>query len=165
MEINPFIYIRYIALLRESKVGKNMKNAIKLFTVLLLTVFTVHICYAGVMVKEIGARGIIPADYSNYIVKPHANGNNGMICLNGVCAHPTVVLSGIPDNYNIRLHSDKLFQSYVSDIILHEVDSSELLDHKKAAAYAADYDDEKINDTAAYQNRKDGSIVILKRTN
>ena len=128
-----------------------MKNVIKLFTVLLLTVFTVQIGYAGTVMLK----GDKPAG-AQFCTMGGSCGTNYLV---------QTSVDGIPNNYNIRLYSDKLFQSYVSDIILHEVDSSDLINNKKAAAYAADTEDEKINDTAAYQNRKDGSIVILRRTN
>ena len=123
-----------------------MRNIIKLMVILLL-VLILHNEHVIAKTVEIS--------------KPFGGTN---ICMSaGICT-PSVMID-IPDNYNIRLYSDKLFQSYCSDIILHEIDSSELLKSPKTASYAADLETEKSNKAAAYKDKKDGSILILDRAN
>ena len=76
----------------------------------------------------------------------------------------TGIVNSAQNDYSIRISSYTLFQSNCPDIILHEIDPSDLIPHASAASFAAELDEDSDN-LGAYKDAKDGSILILESTN
>ena len=142
-----------------------MKSIIKLLAVLLLA-FTTQSCFASVQVvmpidHSIGTNMYAIRNVQEVCVVQFGSKNKLNSSIGGI---NTGYVNSTQNDYSIRVSSYSLFQSNCPEIILHEIDSSDLIPQARAASFAADLDDDDDN-LGAYKDTKDGSILILESTN